>query len=65
MLTKATLCIFVKPPLPGLVKTRLSRCLTAAQAAGLARRSSRTRSPWRDLRVGAALSWHATEIRRR
>ena len=36
MLTKATLCIFVKPPLPGLVKTRLSHCLTAAQAAGLA-----------------------------
>ena len=36
MLTKATLCIFVKPPLPGLVKTRLSVSLTAAEAAGLA-----------------------------
>jgi len=31
-----TLCIFVKPPLPGLVKTRLTPFLTAGEAAGLA-----------------------------
>jgi rSAM/selenodomain-associated transferase 1 len=36
MPTKATLCIFVKAPLPGLVKTRLTPLLTTVEAAGLA-----------------------------
>jgi rSAM/selenodomain-associated transferase 1 len=36
MPAKATLCIFVKAPLPGLVKTRLTPFLTTAEAAGLA-----------------------------
>jgi uncharacterized protein len=36
MPTKATLCIFVKAPLPGLVKTRLTPFLTTVEAAGLA-----------------------------
>jgi rSAM/selenodomain-associated transferase 1 len=36
MPTKATLCIFVKAPLPGLVKTRLTPFLSTTEAAGLA-----------------------------
>jgi rSAM/selenodomain-associated transferase 1 len=36
MPTKATLCILVKAPLPGLVKTRLTPFLTKVEAAGLA-----------------------------
>ena len=36
MPTKATLCIFVKAPLPGLVKTRLTPFLTTVEAASLA-----------------------------
>jgi rSAM/selenodomain-associated transferase 1 len=36
MPTKATLCIFVKAPLPGLVKKRLTPFLTKVEAAGLA-----------------------------
>ena len=36
MPTKATLCIFEKAPLSGLVKTRLAPFLTTVEAAGLA-----------------------------
>jgi rSAM/selenodomain-associated transferase 1 len=36
MPTETTLCIFVKAPLPGLVKTRLTPFLTTAEAADLA-----------------------------
>jgi hypothetical protein len=34
--TETALCIFVKAPLPGLVKTRLTPLLTTVEAAGLA-----------------------------
>jgi len=63
-LTKATLCIFVKPPLPGLVKTRLSVSLTATEAAGLAAAFFADTFALASSCEGGALSWHATDIRR-